>query len=102
MFPAAGSLSWHSGKATAPDRHWEPSVHTASSATSFEAGAEELRELLRGAVSERLDGSGPTKVWMSGGWDSTAVFGAGQELRRDRAGGPPLTPVSTSYPPGPR
>ena len=39
---------------------------------------------------------------MSGGWDSTAVFGAGQHLLRDRSNSQQLHPVSVSYPPGDR
>jgi len=60
--------------------------------------AEELRELLAASVVHRL-ASGTTTVWMSGGWDSTAVFAAGQHalrpnLRRQ------LRAVSISYPEG--
>ena len=31
---------------------------------------------------ERLDGAAPTAVWLSGGYDSTAVFGAAQAVLR--------------------
>ncbi len=60
--------------------------------------AEELRDLLGTAVSQRV-ASGTTTVWMSGGWDSTAVFGAGQHALRPEARSR-LRPVSISYPEG--
>ena len=64
----------------------------------LEEGAEILRELLTDAVRERLDPSRPTSVWLSGGWDSPAVFGAAMlathgDVDRIRA-------VSITYPVG--
>jgi asparagine synthase (glutamine-hydrolysing) len=68
---------------------------------SLAEGAEELRALLCDAVRERLDPAGATAVWMSGGWDSTAVFGAGMaSLVADGRSRDALRPVSISYPPG--
>jgi asparagine synthase (glutamine-hydrolysing) len=54
-------------------RHWTPTP-TSEKTTSLDEGAEELRTLLRDAVTERFDPDGRTSVWLSGGWDSTAVF----------------------------
>jgi asparagine synthase (glutamine-hydrolysing) len=78
-------------------RHWTP-IATSQRKTSLDEGAEELRVLLRDAVSERCDPDGPTSVWMSGGWDSTAVFAAGasalcQDGKRGR-----LAPISMALP----
>ena len=102
----AGSTLWWSpgGKGAAQTKlHWTPPPIGEKRHTSFEADAEELRELLVGAVAERLAPSGAsTAVWMSGGWDSPAVFAAGQAAlerggdRRSRS----LLPVSISYPEG--
>jgi len=55
---------------------------------------------LAGAVRERLAPAGPTTVWLSGGWDSTAVFASGERVLRERGGGKHLRAVSLSYPPG--
>ena len=72
----------------APERHPAPAAEAAV----------ELREMLATSVSQRM-ASGTTTVWMSGGWDSSAVFAAGQHAlaagERTR-----LRPVSISYPKG--
>jgi len=51
-------------------------------------------------VEERLARQGPTTVWLSGGWDSTAVFASGERALRDRARGDHLRAISVSFPPG--
>ena len=77
-------------------RDWEPPVfERAGGDLRFDAAAEHLRTLLREAVGERLSPSAPSSVWMSGGYDSTAVFAAGRD-----AGASALVPVSVSYPEG--
>lgn len=84
----------------APDivRHWEPVI--GGSTRPFDEAATELRALLERAVEERLAPSGPTAVWLSGGWDSPSVFAAGQSCLRAGRSGPELRPVSLSYPEG--
>lgn len=63
--------------------------------------AMELRELLVRATEERMSPSGPTSVSLSGGWDSTAIYAAGQHaLARGGTAGRTLAPVSISYPEG--
>lgn len=57
--------------------------------------AERLRMTLAAAVRERVASVGPTAVWLSGGYDSTAVLAAGRE-----AGAGSLIAVSMSYPEG--
>ncbi|HEX6533538.1 MAG TPA: asparagine synthase-related protein [Gemmatimonadaceae bacterium] len=82
-------------------RHWSPPPMRERDDLSFEEGAEALRELLVRSVMERTVSGGPTSVWLSGGWDSTAVFGAGKEgARRLGESTRELLPVSMSYPPG--
>ena len=66
----------------------------------FAAAADRLRALLERAVAERLDPAAPTAVWLSGGYDSTAVYGAGQAALRAGSPGGPVLAVSMSYPPG--
>jgi asparagine synthase (glutamine-hydrolysing) len=99
VLPAGWSLEHHQGK-TRVWRHWSPPAVRDAGGPPFEEAAEHLRELLTRSVAERLSPSGPTSVWLSGGWDSTAVFGAGQKVLRDRGDDSHLRPVSISYPPG--
>lgn len=99
VLPAAHDLSWRSGALRGPARHWDPATAARSDRLPFDAAADELRDLLGQAVAERLAPSGPTTIWMSGGWDSTAVFGAGQQTLRGKTE-QQLRPVSISYPPG--
>ena len=95
--PAAHRLIWEAGRSRL-ERFWHPPVAPDRRPTDAAEAALELRSLLSKAVIERM-GSGQSSVWMSGGWDSTAVFAAGQwalpESERSR-----LRPVSISYPEG--
>jgi asparagine synthase (glutamine-hydrolysing) len=95
--PAGHLLVWERGR-TRLDRFWHPPAAPDRRSSSAADAALELRELLGRAVVERM-GGGVTSVWMSGGWDSTAVFAAGQQAlpasERSR-----LRPVSISYPMG--
>jgi asparagine synthase (glutamine-hydrolysing) len=83
-----------------PERHWHPPPLNPGGASSFEEGARELRELLEQAVTERLSPSGPTAVWLSGGWDSTALFGTAASLLPAHDIGSRLQAVSASFPEG--
>jgi asparagine synthase (glutamine-hydrolysing) len=96
--PAGSDLVWSDGRLCGPTRHWDPEIRTDS--LSFSEASEELRALLHDAIRERLASSGATSIWMSGGWDSPAVFGAGQDLLRKEPGNRRLLPVSISYPEG--
>lgn len=80
-------------------RHWTPRFGEGPS-MSFDDAALHLRGLLERAAGERLAPTGPTAVWMSGGWDSPSVFGAGQSYLRTRGDARQLLPVSLSYPEG--
>jgi len=81
-------------------RHWDPPAASTRNAPPFEEAAIELRKLLVRAVTERLDSEGDTSIWLSGGWDSPAVFAAGASAL-DAAHSPrKLLPVSISYPEG--
>ena len=95
--PAGHRLIWEQGR-TRLERFW----HAPAAPDRYPMDASEaalaLQALLGKAVVERM-GSGTTSVWMSGGWDSSAVFAAGQkaleESERSR-----LRAVSISYPEG--
>lgn len=100
VLPNAHRLRWSTRGVSAPIRFWEPPIGRGESATSHEEAAHELRETLAIATRERMSRSGPSTVWMSGGWDSSAVFAAAQQVSRDD--GFPLqpAPISISYPVG--
>jgi len=88
---------WEAGRTTVTQFWSAPEAPSRNPSPMAEA-ALELRELLGRATVERMSGE-TTAVWMSGGWDSTAVFAAGQHAlpaaERSR-----LRPVSISYPVG--
>lgn len=94
---AGSSLEWRRG-VTRVDAHWDPPAVRDDAAVSFEEGAEELRRLLSRATVERMPADGPTSVWLSGGWDSTAVFASGELALRTRDRAEHLRPVSISFP----
>ncbi|MGH7720016.1 MAG: asparagine synthetase B family protein [Gemmatimonadaceae bacterium] len=97
--PAGSMLVRHEG-ATTVRRHWNPPAVAADDPSSFDDAAEHLRELLDRSVRERLSPDGSTGVWLSGGWDSTAVFGTAANALRDADGGRQLQAISVSFPPG--
>ena len=97
--PAGARLLWQPGGAPRVDRFWEPPRFDRSEGPESAEAAEQLRALLRAAVRERLATGGPTAVWMSGGYDSPAVFAlaltcSGHGSREQ------VAPVSMSYPRG--
>ncbi|MGI8497094.1 MAG: asparagine synthetase B family protein [Gemmatimonadaceae bacterium] len=97
----AGSILTRIGRSPVrSSRYWHPPAIDTGKAPPFEEAAEQLRALLTDAVAERLASVGATSVWLSGGWDSTAVFAAGKHSLRDRDDDRELRPVSMSYPPG--
>ncbi|MGI9183039.1 MAG: asparagine synthetase B family protein [Longimicrobiaceae bacterium] len=101
VVPAGFTLVRRRRSAAELVRHWHPpAVNDDREDPPFEEAAEELLETLARAVAERLDPQRPTSIWLSGGWDSTAVFGAGEKLLRERGAGEHLQAVSVSYPPG--
>jgi len=95
--PPGHTLTWQQGRLRI-GRFWHPPMAPSRTPRDITTAAHELRALLGTAVDERM-GKGTTAVWMSGGWDSTAVFAAGQHAlppdERHR-----LRPVSISYPEG--
>lgn len=99
-FPAGFTLARGDGVDGEPERHWTPPPARDAGGAPFEQAADELRELLQRAVRERCAPAGTTSVWLSGGRDSPAVFGAGMAALRGAGSGAMLRPVSMSYPIG--
>ena len=80
-------------------QHWQaPSV--VDRRASFDAGAEELRALLSASVDQRMTENGTTALWLSGGWDSSAILACATRLLRERPANRKLVVVSMSYPVG--
>ncbi|HXT47835.1 MAG TPA: hypothetical protein VN717_04295, partial [Gemmatimonadaceae bacterium] len=71
------TLVQHEGTTLQLRQHWSLPLASTRGSPPFEEAARELRELLMRAVTERLDGGADSSVWLSGGWDSPAVFAAG-------------------------
>ena len=99
LVPAGSRLSQSNGRAAQVQQHWHPPEIESASGPTFDEAAVELSELLGRAVDERLAPRGVTSVWMSGGLDSTAVFGAGQKILQGGHSSRVLRPVSVSFPP---
>lgn len=99
VLPGARALTWAGGRVEVR-RFWEvPEVESERPGRRDEA-AEELRALLGDAAAERMGPGDTTAVWMSGGWDSSTVYGIGRGRLRDRGDARTLHPVSMSYPAG--
>ena len=81
-------------------QHWSPPRASTRGSPPFEEAAIELRKLLTRAVTERLDTEGNTTIWLSGGWDSPAVFAAGANALDASKSTHKLLPISISYPEG--
>lgn len=98
---AAGTaLEWTPASGLRTVWSWRPPAFRIGGKSDVRAGAEELRGLIMKSVAERVDG-GVTAMWLSGGADSTAIFGAGSEaLRQGMAPASHLHPVTVSYPEG--
>ncbi|HEY9448731.1 MAG TPA: asparagine synthase-related protein [Gemmatimonadaceae bacterium] len=99
--PAGWTLTRALGSAATLARHWSPPPEaTGSAVPSFEEAASELRARLARAVLERVPPYGQMSIWLSGGWDSPAVFAAGEAALRSRGDPRDILPVSISYPEG--
>jgi len=100
-FVRGGStLSFEDGRLTEVSRWTPPAFGSGWEEGQSDSAAEELRAVIEAATRERMAPSGPTAIWMSGGWDSTSVFAAGRSsLHRDNHDRQQLLPVSMTYRP---
>lgn len=98
---AGTTWEWTAGRGLRKVWSWRAPTFQIGGRSDLRESGEALRELLIRAVAERMD-LGTTAVWLSGGADSTAVFGTGSEaVRRGVApAGTRLQPVTVSYPEG--
>ena len=100
MLQGAQTLTFEHGASLRLHQHWIPPRASTRASPPFEEAAIELRKLLTRAVTERLDTEGDTTIWLSGGWDSPAVFAAGASALDVSNSTHKLLPVSISYPEG--
>ena len=101
--PPGHYLQWRSGQGARLTSYWQAPVFADrdSSRLSFDEAAEELGRLLAAAMDERLAGTGPTAICLSGGWDSPSLFATGQRLLGEAPNdGRSLKAVSISFPEG--
>jgi asparagine synthase (glutamine-hydrolysing) len=99
---AGARIAGELGRPLHDELFWEfpPLNERDMTSVKFDEGAEELRALLADAVQERMAPTGPTALWMSGGHDSPALFGAGQMRLSETNDQDRMRLVSMSYPPG--
>ncbi len=100
VLPAGARLAWRAGRLEGPVAGQPVAPDPDAGRLSFDDAAARLRELLTNAVAQRLPSAGRATVWMSGGWDSTAVFAAGRDAIRHDRRPVALRPVCISYPEG--
>lgn len=98
--PGGHQLTWSPGARSDVRRWWEVPVFERDSGIPFEEGAEELRRLIADAVAERSDTARGTAVMLSGGYDSPAIYAAGNWRLGSAAAPAPLRSVSFSHPAG--
>ncbi len=95
--PAGHRLEWQPGRAPVLQPFGPPLYFDQGRGGSAADAAAELREVLGGAVRERMAAVEPTSVWMSGGYDSPAIFALARTMASSHQR---VVPVSMSYPEG--
>ncbi len=98
--PAGATLIVEPGSAARIERHWQPPRFRTWGGRDSREAADELRARLERAVDERLAADGPTACFLSGGYDSSAVYAAGRQVLSRTDSRRELQPISLSFPPG--
>jgi asparagine synthase (glutamine-hydrolysing) len=99
LLPVGHTLTMARDGRTELRQHWDaPTI--VDRPASFDEGAEELRALLAASVDQRLTENGTTALWLSGGWDSSAILACATRILRERPAKRKLVVVSMSYPVG--
>ncbi|NNG15003.1 MAG: hypothetical protein HKM89_00895 [Gemmatimonadales bacterium] len=98
--PAGWTLATEPGSVPRRWRHWQPPTFRTWAGGDSKEAAAALRMTLERAIDERLAADGVTACFLSGGYDSPAVYAAGRN--RMTQAGPPrvLQAISMSFPPG--
>ena len=98
--PAGSTLVCELGSAPRIRQHWQPPTFRTWGGGDAREAAEELRITLERAVDERMAGEGLTACFLSGGYDSPAVYAAGRNQLAHSAARRELRAISMSFPPG--
>lgn len=98
--PAGNALRWTPTRGHQVWRFWEVPIFDQPGRESFDDAGEILLRLIQDAVDARSDLAAGTAVLLSGGYDSTSLYGAGQALFTQRGLGSALEAVSVSHPEG--
>lgn len=95
---AGDVVRWEAGRAPrlSRERHWAAFTCDAGSGDLGDA-AEGFASALAQACADRDDGADVLAVWMSGGYDSTTVFGAAAGARRAAGRPDSVRPVSLRF-----
>ena len=97
--PAATTLVRDNDESVRTATYWRPTLDEDDTCASFDDAAAQLRDVLATAILERCATHGSTVLWLSGGYDSAAIYGVGNDAL-DRRGLDRLHPLSFSHPPG--
>jgi asparagine synthase (glutamine-hydrolysing) len=95
---AGATYAWSPTTGLRLVREWDAPVFAFGATEDVASAAADLRELLIEATATRLVPA--TSVWLSGGADSTAVFGAAHAAIEDGRAAAAVRAISVSYPGG--
>jgi asparagine synthase (glutamine-hydrolysing) len=98
--PAGSTLLFEPGSAPRVHQHWRPPIFRTWGGRDAGEAAAELLTTLERAVDERMAGEGVTACFLSGGYDSPAVYAAGRRLSANNGARRELRAISMSFPPG--
>jgi asparagine synthase (glutamine-hydrolysing) len=97
--PAGSTLTWTPGTEPEIRAWWKMPTPFSGGRSVLADSTAELRSLLTDAVAERLRDRKVAAVNLSGGYDSTAVYGFARNVVEDRGSGE-VRAISMSYPRG--
>lgn len=97
---AGDRLCWAPGSSVRVERVRSYACFAGGDRRPSDEAASELARLLEAATAERLAPSGRSLVWMSGGYDSPAVFASGRAALEGGLAGRTIAPLSISFPEG--
>jgi len=95
--PAGHRMEWCEGRQISVERWWQVPYFTRGDGPPYAEAAEELKRLIVAAVAERTTHGGGSAVWLSGGYDSPALFAASHVAAREN-GLKPAKAISIQYP----
>jgi asparagine synthetase B (glutamine-hydrolysing) len=95
--PAGHRMDWRKDRQISVERFWEVPYFTRGDGPPYAEAVEELKRLIVASVAERTKHSGGGAVWLSGGYDSPALYAASHVAAREN-GLQPAQAISIQYP----